>query len=136
MSLFFVYTFYQHLLNHFIMKTIKLNIALAILFAIGTAVSAQTGVRASGPKTESIKVSGNCSMCKARIEKSAKEEGATAAEWDSKTQMVTVTFDPSKTSIDKLAKKFASVGHDTEKYKADDKVYASLPACCHYDRTK
>jgi len=118
------------------MKTIKLFIALALLFAIGTTVSAQTGVSSSGPKTESFKVSGNCSMCKSRIEKAAKEEGATAAEWDSKTKMVTVTFNPSKTSLDKLAKKFASVGHDTEKYKADDKVYASLPECCHYERVK
>ncbi|MFA5818075.1 MAG: hypothetical protein WC854_02205 [Bacteroidales bacterium] len=50
--------------------------------------------------------------------------------------MVTVTFDPSKTSVDALSKKFASVGHDTEKYKTDDKVYDALPGCCKYERTK
>jgi hypothetical protein len=26
------------------------------------------------------------------------------------------------------------VGHDTEKYRADDKAYAKLPGCCKYDR--
>ena len=109
------------------MKTIKLFVVIALLFAVATTVSAQTGSKVSGPKTESFKVSGNCGMCKARIEKTAKEEGATEAAWDSKTKMVTVTFDPSKTSSDKLSKKIASAGHDTEKYKADDKVYASLP---------
>jgi periplasmic mercuric ion binding protein len=118
------------------MKTIKLFIAIALLISIGSVVSAQSGMKTSGSKTETFKVWGNCEMCKDRIEKSAKEEGASSASWDAKTKMVSVTFDPSKTSIDKLARKIASVGHDTEKYKADDKVYAALPGCCHYDRVK
>jgi copper chaperone CopZ len=118
------------------MRTIKLFFAIALLIAIGTTVSAQTGTKTSGPKTESFKVSGACGMCKTRIEKTAKEEGATSAAWDAKTQLVTVTFDPSKTSVDALSKKLASVGHDTEKYKADDKVYNALPGCCHYERSK
>jgi len=85
--------------------------------------------------TESFKVSGNCGMCKTRIEKTVKAEGATSASWDSKTQTLTVTFDPSKTNKEALSKKIASVGHDTEKYKSPDDVYASLPGCCHYERT-
>jgi len=50
--------------------------------------------------------------------------------------MLTVSFDPSKTSVDALEKKLASVGHDTEKYKAENKVYDGLPGCCKYDRAK
>jgi mercuric ion binding protein len=118
------------------MKTVKLFVVVVLLMAIGANASAQTGTKTSGPKTETIKVSGNCGMCKSRIEKAAKEEGATSASWDSKTQLATVTFDPAKTSADALSKKFAAVGHDTEKYKADDKTYAALPGCCHYDRAK
>jgi mercuric ion binding protein len=118
------------------MKTIKLIFVMALLVAVGATVSAQTGTKASGPKTESFKVLGNCDMCKTRIEKTTKAEGATIADWDAKTKMITVTFDPSKTSVDAISKKLASVGHDTEKYKADDKVYDALPSCCHYDRTK
>jgi hypothetical protein len=87
-------------------------------------------------KTESFKVSGNCGMCKERIEKAAKEEGAETASWDVKTKQLSVTFNPSQTSIDKLSKKMASVGHDTEKYKAPDDVYSKLPGCCHYERAK
>ena len=73
-------------------------------------------------------------MCKARIEKAAKEEGAVSASWDKKTKILMVTFNPSTTSVDKIEKKMASVGHDTEKYRADDKTYDSLPSCCKYER--
>jgi hypothetical protein len=38
--------------------------------------------------------------------------------------------------VDALDKKLALVGHDTEKYKAEDKVYDGLPGCCKYDRAK
>jgi mercuric ion binding protein len=118
------------------MKTVKLFFVIVLLIAAGTLVSAQSGVKASGPRTETFKVWGNCDMCKDRIEKAVKEEGATNASWDAKTKMLTVTFDQSKTSVEALDKKLASVGHDTEKYKADDKVYNKLPGCCKYDRAK
>jgi copper chaperone CopZ len=85
-------------------------------------------------KTEAFSVRGKCSMCKERIEAAVKSAGATSAYWDLKTQMLKVSYDPAKTNTDELEKKIASVGHDTEKYKADDKAYASLPDCCKYER--
>jgi hypothetical protein len=122
------------------MKTLKLFSVIILTLALGINASAQTPAKGetgkTSLKTESFKVSGKCGMCKDRIEKTAKEEGATTAAWDSKTQMLTVTFDPSKTNKDALSKKIASVGHDTEKYKAPDDVYENLPACCHYERGK
>jgi periplasmic mercuric ion binding protein len=119
------------------MKTVKIFIAVVLLMTIGTVAFSQTTPQKSGgPKTETFKVWGKCDMCKARIEKTVKAEGATSADWDLKTNMLTVTFDPSKTNKDALRKKLASVGHDTEKFKADDKVYNALPGCCHYERTK
>ena len=87
-------------------------------------------------KTETFKVWGNCDMCKARIEKAVKSEGATTADWNKNTKILTVTFDPSKTSADSFSKKLAAVGHDTEKYRADDKAYQALDACCQYERRK
>jgi mercuric ion binding protein len=118
------------------MKTVKLVLTVVLLISIGATTSAQINAKTSGPKTETFKVWGNCGMCKDRIEKTVKAEGATSAAWDLKTKMLTVTFDPSKTSVDAFDKKLASVGHDTEKYKADDKVYDALPSCCKYERTK
>lgn len=119
------------------MKTLKIFIAVVLLMTVSAMAFAQkTDQKSSGPKTESFKVWGACGMCKTRIEKTVKEEGATSASWEAKTNMLTVTFDPSKTNKDALSKKLASVGHDTEKYKADDKVYSALPGCCHYERAK
>lgn len=119
------------------MKTIKLILALLLVSAVGVNLSAQTSVEAPGKhKTETIMVSGNCDMCKARIEKAVKETGANSAEWSIKTKLLTLTFDPAKTSLDVIGKKIASVGHDTGKFKAEDKVYNALPACCKYERTK
>jgi mercuric ion binding protein len=119
------------------MKTVKLFLAIALLAAFGVNASAQTTTNTSGQqKTETFKVLGKCDMCKTRIEKTVKAEGVTSADWNTKTQMLTVTFDPAKTNVDVLGKKLASVGHDTEKYKAPDDVYAKLPGCCHYDRAK
>jgi len=120
------------------MKSIKCFLVILIMTAFGASLSlqAQNNSQTSAKKTETFKVWGNCSMCKDRIEKAVKAEGASDATWDSKTKMLAVTFDTKKTSIDAMSKKLASVGHDTEKYKAPDDVYAKLPGCCHYERTK
>jgi mercuric ion binding protein len=119
------------------MKPVKFFIASVLLMTISSVLFSQTTIQKSGgPKTETFKVWGKCDMCKARIEKTVKAEGVSSANWDTKTSMLTVTYDPSKTNQDALSKKLASVGHDTEKYKAPDDVYAKLPACCHYDRAR
>jgi len=120
----------------------SLNVVFTVLlitFSVASAfgkISDQNQVKMTSAKTESFKVWGKCEMCKARIESTVKTEGASNASWDQKTQMLTVTYDPSKTSKDALSKKLASVGHDTEKYKAPDDIYSKLPACCHYERAK
>jgi len=120
------------------MKTLKLLFSLTIIILLTTGLYGQTAAKNSQPvaKTESFKVSGNCGMCKDRIEGGLKIDGITKAAWDQKTKMVTVTYDPSKITVDAMQKKVASLGHDTEKYKAPDDVYAKLPGCCHYERAK
>lgn len=87
-------------------------------------------------KSETIKVWGNCESCQARIEKTAKISGVSKASWDKDTKLLTLAYDPSKVNSDDIQKKIAAVGHDTEKYRADDKAYAKLPGCCQYDRKK
>jgi len=120
------------------MKTITLFIA--VVFAASLNLQSNTADQntstavAQTTKTESFKVWGKCDMCKTRIEKTVKAEGVVNADWDLKTRMLTVTYDPSKTNKEALSKKLAAVGHDTEKYRAPDDVYAKLPGCCHYER--
>ncbi|KPE51631.1 TonB-dependent receptor domain-containing protein [Chryseobacterium indologenes] len=89
---------------------------------------------AATKKDNEFYVRGNCGSCKARIEKAAKGAGADTAEWSAEKQMVTLNFDPAKTSSDKILKAIADAGHDNEKYKAADTVYNGLPGCCLYDR--
>jgi mercuric ion binding protein len=122
------------------MKTLRILLPALFAVILGVTASAQThehmNMDMPATKTETIKVWGNCDLCKARIEKAVKIEGVTSADWSTKTKLLTVTFDPSKTSKDALNKKLALVGHDTEKYKATGEVYASLPGCCQYERAK
>jgi len=90
-------------------------------------------VTSSHPLSEQIKVSGNCEMCKERIETAAKSvSGVTSANWSIETKTLNVQFDGSKTNSDTIQKAIAKVGHDTEKYKATDAIYKALPECCLY----
>lgn len=116
------------------MKTVKFLSISIIALIISVSVSAQN--QQMSTKTESFNVAGKCGMCKTRIEKAAKIEGVTKAEWDSDKQLLTVTYMPDMVKIDDLQKKIAAVGHDTEKFKADDKIYDKLPSCCKYERLK
>ena len=122
------------------MKTLRIFLTVFFAIIFGVTSSAQThdhsSMNMTSSKTETFKVFGKCDMCKSRIEKTVKAEGVTEATWDTKTQMLVVTFDPSKTSKDAISKKLASVGHDTEKYKATNEAYTNLPGCCHYERAK
>jgi periplasmic mercuric ion binding protein len=119
------------------MKTIRIFFVIIMITTLSGILTAQTTAGTSDKqKTETFKVWGNCDMCKNRIEKAVKAEGAATADWNIKTKLLTVTFDPSKTSVDAFSKKLASVGHDTEKYKADDKAYKALDECCQYERRK
>ncbi len=83
----------------------------------------------------SFKVAGSCGMCKDRIEKAALSvNGVKKANWDEESQTVHIDFDSQKTNSNEIQKVIAKVGHDTEKFKAEDSVYNALPQCCLYDR--
>lgn len=127
------------------MKTVKIIIIALFSVVLGSNANAQmhdhskmssssasTNGVTTQTKTETIKVSGNCDMCKARIEKAAKIDGVTKAEWSEKAKTLTATFDPAKTSMDAIGKKIAAVGYDNEKAKATDVAYNKLPSCCQY----
>jgi Cu(I)/Ag(I) efflux system membrane fusion protein len=80
-----------------------------------------------------MQVKGSCEMCKSRIEKAAKAvKGVTSASWDLKNQTLHLNYDAGKTSLEAISKAVAKAGHDTEKNKAEDRVYKALPKCCNY----
>jgi len=85
-------------------------------------------------KISKIKVAGNCAMCKAHIEKAAKQAGATTAAWDKTAKVLKVSFDVDKTSTDKIEDAVAAAGYDTEHKVASADAYSKLDECCQYDR--
>ena len=102
---------------------------LAVLFASFSLISfAKSG-------TDTIKVAGNCGMCKSHIEKAAKEAGATTATWDKNSKLLVVSYDEAKTTNINIQKKVAAAGYDTQDVKGSDKAYKALDECCQYDRT-
>jgi hypothetical protein len=107
--------------NFLKMKNIFIVLALAI------------SISASAQQTTTFSVSGNCGMCKSRIEKAAKEAGATEAKWDVDAQLLTVKVG-AKSSVSAIQQKVAAVGHDNAGVKAPDAVYDKLHGCCKYDR--
>ncbi len=80
-------------------------------------------------------VSGNCSMCQARIEKAAMDQvGVLDASWDKNTKILELQYDETTTSVEAVEEAIARVGHDTEHHKAHKEAYENLPGCCQYER--
>ena len=106
----------------------SLSVLLTVFLSLmTTAVIAHT-------KTDTVKVYGNCDMCKNRIEKALKTEGVSKADWNVDTKVLTVTYDTHKTNLDDIQKKIAAAGHDTQNFAADQGTYDKLPECCKYER--
>jgi periplasmic mercuric ion binding protein len=109
----------------------------ALIFVLAFAFIQLAGMAQSkNVKTTEFKVFGNCGMCEKRIEKALNVEGVESAKWDSKTELVKVTYNSDKISEEKLHQLIAGAGHDTEKMHATDEAYNKLDACCQYDRTE
>lgn len=80
----------------------------------------------------SFKVYGNCEQCKARIETAVHVKGVSKVDWNIDTKILSVTYNPSVISLEKIHQKIADAGHDTELKKAKDEIYNALPPCCQY----
>ena len=114
------------------MKSIMSILSLVAVFFISSCSSSKQSTDA-GLSTASFKVTGVCDMCKRRIETAAYGvNGVKKADWNSDTQLLTVSFNSGKAATDAIQNRVAGAGHDTEKTKADDKAYSKLPDCCKY----
>jgi periplasmic mercuric ion binding protein len=106
----------------------KIKIAIILLSLVSTFTIAQTNEKdKSSLSTVSFNVSGNCGMCKNRIEKSLEVDGVVNKQWDGKTKMIEVKFDAAKITEEKMHELIAESGHDTQKASAKEDVYAKLP---------
>ena len=111
------------------------KLILVILTALPIVVMAQEKVNKNTKL--SFKVTGNCEICKKRIEKATfSVKGVKMANWDIPSNIISIIHDPSKASVEIIQKAIARAGHDTPLEKAEDDVYDKLPMCCLYERNK
>jgi periplasmic mercuric ion binding protein len=109
------------------MKTLRIFPFITLFLAVAGFCFAQT-------KTETMKVSGNCAICKKKIETAAKNAGAATALWNKDTKILTVKYNSSSTNQAKIQQNIADAGYDTPDFKAPDNAYNNLDACCQYER--
>ena len=78
-----------------------------------------------------IKTSAVCGMCKATIEKyMAFEKGVKKSVLDVDSKILTVSYNPQKTTPEKLRVAVTKSGYDADGLKADPKAYKKLDDCC------
>jgi periplasmic mercuric ion binding protein len=82
----------------------------------------------------SFKVLGTCGLCTKRILNAVKVDGVNSAFWDQESQELTVQYNNRKITLKQIYQAVSAAGHDTETFLTSNAVYASLPACCHYNR--
>lgn len=112
------------------MKSIsKILVAILVLLSF-TSCDAQI----KNSKKETIKIYGNCAMCKKTIEKAGNLKGIAIVDWNVDTNIATLTYDSLKTNQDAILKRIALSGYDSDKFLAHDDVYNKLHGCCQYDR--
>jgi copper chaperone CopZ len=113
-------------------KMKSLSSMIAIMLLSTTIAFAQF----NNSKTETVKVYGNCEMCKAKIEKAGAQKNVSNVVWSEETNLATITYDAKKTTTDAILKKIALAGYDSDNFLAPDAVYKKLPGCCKYERVK
>ena len=92
------------------------------------------GAQIKNATTETVKIYGNCGMCKTTIETAGNLKKVAKVEWNKDTKMATLTYDATKTSQDEILKRIALAGYDNDKFLAPDAVYDTLHGCCQYER--
>ena len=82
---------------------------------------------------DTFEVSGNCDMCKKRIESATLSlKGVKYVSWSPQSKNFSIIYNSTKVSIDDVKKRIAEVGHDNSLYQASDEAYKNLYFCCKY----
>lgn len=113
-------------------KSISKILVATILFLSFASCNAQT----KNTKEETVKIYGNCEMCKSTIEKAGNIKNESYVVWDKETKMATLSYDSLKTTKEKILKRIALVGYDSDSFLAPDNAYSNLSSCCQYPRAK
>lgn len=112
-------------------------IFICLLFGAATAMAQNkpdTATAKQGLQELRIKTSAVCDMCKETLEKAmAYEKGVKHANLDVNSKMLTVQYDPKKTTPEKIRRAVSEAGYDADGVPADARAYDNLNACCKKD---
>jgi copper chaperone CopZ len=118
------------------MKTLKkivlLGVAAILILFIHSAKAQDSTTTVLKIKTSAI-----CKMCKKTIEKAlANESGIIKSDLEVKSKIATVTYNPKKTTPEKIRKAIADSGYDADDVPANPKAYKKLENCCKKENSK
>jgi copper chaperone CopZ len=109
----------------------KIVFALTIFIYSFSVVVAQD----KNPEQIKIKTSSVCKMCKNTIEKALSfEKGVKSSDLDVPSQVITVSYNPRKTDVNKIKKAINESGYDADEMPAEKKAYDRLEDCCKKDK--
>ncbi len=112
------------------MKSISKILVAALVLLTNTISFAKI----KNEKAETVKIYGNCNMCKASIEKAGNLKNIVKVDWNKDTKLALLTYDAKKTNQDEILKRIALAGYDSDKFLAPSETYSKLQSCCQYDR--
>lgn len=114
------------------MKSLKYFLLLPVMALSFYSFSQENRpIEAKKKETITIKTSAQCDMCKERIEKAlAYTKGVKKSNLEVESKMITVVYNPAKTSPEKLRKAISKAGYDADSIPADTIAYENLPGCC------
>jgi len=110
----------------------KITLLLPMLFHIGGITPAQL----PNAKTETVRIAGNCGICKQTIEAAGTKKGEATLSWNADTHLAELTYDSAATTADDVLKRVAYAGYDNARYLAPAEAYAALETCCQYERAQ
>ena len=113
------------------MKKILL-LAIFSIFIVTISLIASDSIQ-----TAEIQTSAECKTCKKAIEKAVNRlDGLVKANLDIKSKILSIKFDNTLVSLDKIRETISNAGYDADTVKADPKAYSKLPECCKVDAHK
>lgn len=106
------------------MKKLMLIMTLGLLATVSLAQEKKT------EKAE-ILTSAICETCKQTIEYELTfSKGIKFVELDVDSKIVTVEYNPKKTSLEEIRKGISGIGYHADSVRRDPTAYANLPFCC------
>ena len=106
------------------MKNILFSLVALLFVTINVA-------KADDDKVVKIKTTAVCEMCKARIERTlGLSKGVKESNLDLKDKVVTVKYNPKKTTPEEIRATIVNTGYDADDALANQKAHDKLPNCC------